>query len=189
MAATAIPKTTILGESFRATTVRLKIGHSKRSEPISCDTCYWILLATAPMQKSTSNMCKNFTCTNGNTKMAKTYLSCRRRVMTQLQRKHASQCPLRIPRIYVVLSQSKTGLCSEWLGRCIKLLAQLLNSKITSVQKVVIKALSVIAAQDPGLNRAREISTECRGQPAARLTNFCLRNVCQDGRQINYKCG
>ena len=33
--------------------------------------------------------------------------------MTQLQWKHSSQCPLWIPRIYVVLSQSKTGLCSE----------------------------------------------------------------------------
>ena len=37
------------------------------------------------------------------------------------------------------------------VGRCIKLLAQLLNSKTTSVRKVAIKALSVIAAQDPAL--------------------------------------
>ena len=37
------------------------------------------------------------------------------------------------------------------VGRCIKMLAQFLNSEITSVRKIVIKALSVIAAQDPGL--------------------------------------
>ena len=35
--------------------------------------------------------------------------------------------------------------------RCIKLLAQLLNSKTTSVRKVAIKALSTIAEQDPAL--------------------------------------